>query len=122
MKISRLTSVGNKIAGAFALVVAPMLLVAAAALLAFHQASDSLANYAESVGEARRAFQLEVTVAALRLRAGDYRAHPGPENLQAYGKDQAATWRQLAQAERGITRGDRAAELTRIRALLTDYD
>jgi|GEM_PF-6556643 len=122
IKFGRRIALGSKIAGAFALVVAPLLLVAAAALAAFHQTNRGLAEYAASVDEARAAFQLEAAAAAMRLRASDYQVHPSPQSFQAYAQARVAAWRQLAQAAPRIREGGRAAELVQIQNLLNDYD
>jgi len=115
-------TIGRKITGGFALMLALMLALTAVSFLALGASGRKLSLYAASAQETNAAASLEAAMLALKMQVNDFLATGSAESVEAYDKAKAALDAEFAAAEKRIVEPARASQLAAARRLLGQYD
>jgi methyl-accepting chemotaxis protein len=115
-------TIGRKITGGFALMLALMVALTAVSFLALGASGRKLTQYAASAQETNAAGSLEAAMLALKMQVNEFLATGSAASVEAYDRDKARLESDFAAAERRIVEPGRAAQLAAARRLLGQYD
>jgi methyl-accepting chemotaxis protein len=115
-------TIGRKITGGFALMLALMVALTAVSFLALGASGRKLTLYAASAQETNAAASLEAAMLALKMQVNEFLATGSTGSVEAYTKTKAALDTDFGAAEKRIVEPARASQLAVARRLLGQYD
>jgi methyl-accepting chemotaxis protein len=115
-------TIGRKITGGFALILALLVALTAVSFLALGASGRKLTLYAASAQETNAATTLEAAMLSLKMQVNEFLALGSSASVETYDQNKAALDADFAAAEKRIVEPARAAQLAAAKRLLGQYD